>query len=117
MLSSRVSEAMQWFLVQEQEFTQLSLVNILQILQSAILAVGVAAGTCVCVFGVIADRLTVGDTVLFLALMAQLVSPLNGWASYYRQVDTGRVDMWECQLNKLCTWRGSLTAGLPWCKW
>lgn len=89
---------MLWSRMQEQEFTQLSLVNILQILQSAILALGVVAGTCVCVSGVIANRLTVGDTVLFLALMAQLVSPLNSWASYYRQVGPGIV--WNSEVEK-----------------
>jgi ABC-type transport system involved in Fe-S cluster assembly fused permease/ATPase subunit len=67
------------------EYQQLTLISTLQILQSIVLFFGVATGTCVCVAGVIAGRLTVGDTVLFLALMGQLIAPLNSWASYYRQ--------------------------------
>jgi ABC-type transport system involved in Fe-S cluster assembly fused permease/ATPase subunit len=74
-----------WWGLQVMENQQLTLISTLQILQSIVLFFGVATGTCVCVAGVIAGRLTVGDTVLFLALMGQLIAPLNSWASYYRQ--------------------------------
>ncbi len=43
--------------------------NALNVLQSAIMFVGVASGLVVCTGGVAAGRLTVGDTVLFLTLM------------------------------------------------
>lgn len=42
-------------------------------------------GLVVCVRGVVAGQLSVGDVVLFLALMTQLMAPLTYFSSYYRQ--------------------------------
>lgn len=44
------------------------------------------AGLVVCVRGIVSGKLTVGDAVLFLSLMSQLVAPLSFFGSYYRQV-------------------------------
>ena len=51
------------------------------------------AGLVVCVRGIVDGQLTVGDAVLFLALMAQLVAPLSYFGSFYRQIQKGLVDM------------------------
>jgi ABC-type transport system involved in Fe-S cluster assembly fused permease/ATPase subunit len=40
----------------------------------------------VCIRGIVAGHLTVGDAVLFLTLMNQLYAPLSFFGSYYRQV-------------------------------
>lgn len=37
--------------------------------------------------------LTVGDTVLFLTLMAQLYGPLNFFGTYYRVIQQYMIDM------------------------
>ncbi len=58
--------------------------NALNVLQSAIMFAGMASGLVVCTAGVAAGRLTVGDTVLFTTLMAQLYAPLNYFGTYYR---------------------------------
>ena len=45
---------------------------------------GVSSGLLVCVAGVQRGDLTVGDTVLYMALMAQLYQPLAFFGSNYR---------------------------------
>ena len=47
------------------------------------------AGLVVCVKSIVRGELTVGDAVLFLSLMSQLVAPLAFFGSYYRQVGWG----------------------------
>ncbi len=47
-----------------------------------------AAGLIVCVRGIVAGKLTVGDAVLFLSLMQSLMAPLSFFGSYYRQVSS-----------------------------
>lgn len=42
-----------------------------------------------CVRGVVAGELSVGDVVLFLSLMTQLMAPLTYFSSYYRQASFG----------------------------
>ena len=42
-----------------------------------------------CIRGIVAGALTVGDAVLFLTLMNQLYAPLSFFGSYYRQVRLG----------------------------
>ena len=42
-----------------------------------------------CVRGVAAGSLTVGDAVLFVAMMQQLTVPLAFFGSYYRQASPG----------------------------
>lgn len=39
-----------------------------------------------CVRGILAGKLSVGDAVLFLSLMNSLMAPLSFFGSYYRQV-------------------------------
>jgi ABC-type multidrug transport system fused ATPase/permease subunit len=75
---------------QAQEYLQLACISLLNIAQSALVFVGLALGLVVCVRGIVAGQLTVGDAVLFLSLMAQLVAPLSFFGSYYRQVMGGR---------------------------
>ena len=41
-----------------------------------------------CVQGVAQGTLTVGDAVLFIALVQQLSAPLNYFGSFYRQIQT-----------------------------
>lgn len=45
----------------------------------------------VCIRGIVAGKLTVGDAVLFLTLMNQLYAPLSFFGSYYRQVGGARL--------------------------
>ncbi|KAL4854966.1 ATP-binding cassette sub-family B member 6 [Chlorella vulgaris] len=78
---------------QAQEYLQLACISLLNIAQSLLVFVGLAAGLVTCVRGIVAGQLTVGDAVLFLALMAQLVAPLSFFGSYYRQIQKGMVDM------------------------
>ena len=46
-------------------------------MQSAVMFLGIGGGMLLCTGGVARGSLTVGDTVLFLTLMAQLYGPLN----------------------------------------
>lgn len=71
---------------QAQEYLQLACISLLNVAQSALVFVGLALGLVVCVRGIVAGQQTVGDVVLFLSLMAQLVAPLSFFGSYYRQV-------------------------------
>ena len=52
--------------------------------QSTIMFLGMSSGLLVCVAGVQRGDLTVGDTVLFMAMMAQLYQPLAFFGSNYR---------------------------------
>jgi ABC-type transport system involved in Fe-S cluster assembly fused permease/ATPase subunit len=52
--------------------------------QSLIMFMGASSGLLVCVAGVQRGELTVGDTVLYMALMAQLYQPLSFFGSNYR---------------------------------
>ena len=58
--------------------------------------IGVATGLLVCVAGVQRGDLTVGDTVLYMALMAQLYQPLSFFGSNYRCVCVGECEG-ECE--------------------
>jgi ATP-binding cassette subfamily B (MDR/TAP) protein 6 len=68
----------------------MAFLSLLSMVQSSVVWLGLAAGMVVCVFGVAAGTLTVGDTVLFLTMMQQLYVPLTYFGSYYRQVGAGR---------------------------
>ncbi|GIL87517.1 hypothetical protein Vretimale_1580 [Volvox reticuliferus] len=78
---------------QAAEFKSISSINLLNVVQSAIMFCGIASGLLVCAGGVSAGVLTVGDTVLFLSLMAQLYGPLNFFGSYYRTIQQYMIDM------------------------
>ncbi|GLI70029.1 hypothetical protein VaNZ11_014765, partial [Volvox africanus] len=75
------------------EFKSIYSINLLNVVQSAIMFCGIASGLLVCAGGVSAGVLTVGDTVLFLSLMAQLYGPLNFFGSYYRTIQQYMIDM------------------------
>lgn len=72
--------------LQAAEYWQMAFLSLLSMVQSSVVWVGLAAGMVVCVWGVAAGTLTVGDTVLFLTMMQQLYVPLTYFGSYYRQV-------------------------------
>ncbi|EFJ49390.1 hypothetical protein VOLCADRAFT_59332 [Volvox carteri f. nagariensis] len=78
---------------QSAEFKSMSSINMLNVVQSAIMFCGIASGLLVCAGGVSAHVLTVGDAVLFLSLMAQLYGPLNFFGSYYRTIQQYMIDM------------------------
>jgi ATP-binding cassette subfamily B (MDR/TAP) protein 6 len=50
---------------------------VLNVVQSGIMFLGISLGVMACTAGVANGALTVGDTVLFLTLMAQLYGPLS----------------------------------------
>ncbi|PNW75764.1 hypothetical protein CHLRE_12g561550v5 [Chlamydomonas reinhardtii] len=78
---------------QDAEFRSMSSINVLNVTQSAIMFIGIASGLLVCAAGVADHSLTVGDSVLFLSLMAQLYGPLNFFGSYYRTIQQYMIDM------------------------
>ncbi|KAL4429585.1 hypothetical protein ABPG77_008634 [Micractinium sp. CCAP 211/92] len=78
---------------QGQEYLQLACISLLNIAQSVLVFLGLAMGLVVCVRGIVSGVLTVGDAVLFLSLMNQLVAPLSFFGSYYRQIQKGLIDM------------------------
>ncbi|EFN54392.1 hypothetical protein CHLNCDRAFT_25066 [Chlorella variabilis] len=83
---------------QTQEYLQLACISLLNIAQSVLVFVGLALGEwfvslTVCVRGILAGKLSVGDAVLFLSLMNSLMAPLSFFGSYYRQVQKGLIDM------------------------
>lgn len=61
--------------------------------QSAVVWAGLAAGLVLCTAGVARGTLTVGDAVLFVAMVNQLYVPLTYFGSYYRQVQKALIDM------------------------
>ena len=67
--------------------------NALNVAQSGVVFVGMAAGMTVCTAGVADGSLTVGDVVLFVTLMQQLYAPLNFFGSYYRMLQSAMLDM------------------------
>eukprot|EP00879_Flechtneria_rotunda_P018678 GHRR01019601.1.p1 GENE.GHRR01019601.1~~GHRR01019601.1.p1 ORF type:complete len:623 (+),score=198.83 GHRR01019601.1:173-2041(+) len=78
---------------QNAEYRFLSSLNFLNVIQSGIMFVGITAGVMACTAGVSTGTLTVGDTVLFLTLMAQLYGPLNFFGTYYRVIQQYMIDM------------------------
>ena len=67
--------------------------NALNVAQSAVIFIGMAAGMVVCTAGVADGSLTVGDAVLFVTLMQQLYAPLNFFGTYYRMIQMAMLDM------------------------
>lgn len=67
--------------------------NALNIAQSAVIFVGLAAGMVVCTAGIADGSLTVGDAVLFVTLMQQLYAPLNMFGTFYRMIQNAMLDM------------------------
>ncbi|KAK9816458.1 hypothetical protein WJX72_000550 [[Myrmecia] bisecta] len=78
---------------QKVEYKLLATLNILNVLQSAVIFTGMISGLIVCCKGVANGSLTVGDAVLFITLMQQLSAPLNWFGSYYRSLQTNFIDM------------------------
>eukprot|EP00878_Enallax_costatus_P015689 GHUV01016437.1.p1 GENE.GHUV01016437.1~~GHUV01016437.1.p1 ORF type:complete len:820 (+),score=192.83 GHUV01016437.1:571-3030(+) len=75
------------------EYRFLSSLNVLNVVQSLIMFLGISCGVLACTAGVSQGVLTVGDTVLFLTLMAQLYGPLNFFGTYYRVIQQYMIDM------------------------
>ena len=50
--------------------------------------------------GVAKGTLTVGDAVLFIAMVQQLSAPLNYFGSFYRQIQTYMIDCVRTQLSQ-----------------
>ncbi|GBF99523.1 hypothetical protein Rsub_11957 [Raphidocelis subcapitata] len=78
---------------QTAEYSFSSSLNVLNVMQSAIMFAGISSGMLLCTAGVAKGTLTVGDTVLFLTLMAQLYGPLNFFGTYYRVIQQYMIDM------------------------
>lgn len=82
---------------QKEEFSSIFTLNILNTAQNIIVCVGLLAGSLLCawmvVYGKGADKLTVGDYVLFATYVIQLYVPLNWFGTYYRQIQKNFVDM------------------------
>jgi len=61
--------------------------------QRCILSSGLVCGTLLCVRGVAAGEMSVGDVVLFVAMLNQLAQPLNSFGNSYRTIQRAFVDM------------------------
>ncbi len=87
----RYDESMQrWEHAAVKSQTSLSLLNITQ---SAIIAVAVSLIMWRATVGVVADRMTIGDLVLVNAFMIQLYIPLNFLGVIYREIKQALADM------------------------
>lgn len=75
------------------DFKLTASMNALNVAQSAVIFIGLAAGMTVCTAGVADGSLTVGDAVLFVTLMQQLYAPLNFFGTYYRMIQSAMLDM------------------------
>ncbi|GAX77414.1 hypothetical protein CEUSTIGMA_g4860.t1, partial [Chlamydomonas eustigma] len=96
--SQQYAKAIQEY--QKADFISSASMNFLNVVQSLIMFLGASSGLLVCVAGVQRGELTVGDTVLYMALMAQLYQPLSFFGSNYRVIQTYMIDM-ENLLNLL----------------
>uniref|UniRef100_A0A7R9V3N9 Uncharacterized protein n=1 Tax=Chlamydomonas euryale TaxID=1486919 RepID=A0A7R9V3N9_9CHLO len=74
--------------------------NALNAIQSMVMFAGTASGLLVCLGAVSRGEMSVGDTVLYLALMAQLYQPLAFFGMNYRVIQQYMIDM-ENLLNLL----------------
>lgn len=86
------------------EYAFTSSLNALNVMQSAIMFAGMSGGILLCTAGVSRGTLTVGDTVLFLTLMAQLYGPLNFFGTYYRVIQQYMIDMENLLAVRRCGW-------------
>eukprot|EP00873_Tetraselmis_striata_P028768 jgi/Tetstr1/449032/TSEL_003800.t1 len=78
---------------QEVEYKLLASLNALNVVQSLVICTGLVCGMIVCVKGVAAGELTVGDVVLFVTMLNQLYAPLNFFGTYYRTIQQYMIDM------------------------
>jgi ABC-type protease/lipase transport system fused ATPase/permease subunit len=84
--SSLVSRLAEWT-------NQVSL-QLLNIVQSAVIGIGLTVGSLYCAWLVSVKReLTVGDYILFGTYILQLYSPLNFFGTYYRLIQQAFIDM------------------------
>jgi ATP-binding cassette subfamily B (MDR/TAP) protein 6 len=75
------------------EYKLLASLNALNVVQSLIISTGLICGMVVCVRGVAAGELTVGDVVLFVTMLNQLYAPLNFFGTYYRVIQQYMIDL------------------------
>ncbi|CRL01945.1 CLUMA_CG015208, isoform A [Clunio marinus] len=82
---------------QKEEFSSIFTLNILNTAQNIIVCSGLLGGSLLCAwmvaFGKGAEKLTIGDYVLFSTYIIQLYVPLNWFGTYYRQIQKNFVDM------------------------
>lgn len=82
---------------QKEEFQSIFTLNILNTAQNILICIGLLAGSLLCAYlvayGENADKLTVGDYVLFATYIIQLYVPLNWLGTFYRQIQKNFVDM------------------------
>eukprot|EP00043_Microstomoeca_roanoka_P013838 m.136026 g.136026 ORF g.136026 m.136026 type:complete len:877 (-) comp15861_c0_seq2:159-2789(-) len=67
--------------------------NLLNVIQSVVITVGMLIGTLLCGYMVAQGELTVGDFVLFISYIIQLYAPLNFFGTYYRMIQSSLIDM------------------------
>lgn len=96
--SKQYAKAIQEY--QRAEYLTSVSMNGLNIVQSLIMFLGVSSGLLVCLAAVQRGTMTVGDTVLYMAMMSQLYQPLAFFGSNYRVIQTYMIDM-ENLLNLL----------------
>ncbi|PLW37586.1 hypothetical protein PCASD_09054 [Puccinia coronata f. sp. avenae] len=77
---------------QRSEFMVMSSLYTLNLAQNAIIAVALLIGCLTVAFQVSAGRKTVGDFVLFVSYVAQLVGPLNQLGTLYRVIQQNLTD-------------------------
>eukprot|EP00798_Chlamydomonas_sp_ICE-L_P028995 gene28995-32187_t len=65
------------------EYKSSASLNLLNVVQSLIMFGGMSSGLLLCVNGVYQGRLSVGDVVLFIAMMSQLYTPLTWFGTNY----------------------------------
>eukprot|EP00041_Stephanoeca_diplocostata_P034068 m.1143203 g.1143203 ORF g.1143203 m.1143203 type:complete len:915 (+) comp24457_c0_seq16:87-2831(+) len=78
---------------QSHEWRSLASLALLNVSQSVIIAVGLAAGAILCGYDVSTGDLSVGDFVLFITYVAQLYAPLNWFGTYFRMIQAAFIDM------------------------
>lgn len=71
--------------------TQASL-NLLNVSQALVITLGLLGGCLVAAYRVTLGQMTVGDFVLFITYLNQLIRPLNWIGTYYRMINTYMID-------------------------
>ncbi|KAJ1915382.1 ATP-binding cassette-type vacuolar membrane transporter Hmt1 [Mycoemilia scoparia] len=78
---------------QEAEWKSTSTMNVLNVVQTFIIQVGLALGALLCAKRVLDGSLTLGDFTMYLNYIAQLYGPLNWFGTYYRVIQKNFIDM------------------------
>merc|ERR1711963_1214973 len=78
---------------QEKEWLSIGTMYGFNLLQNAVLNIGVLIGSLYCAFIISKGKLTIGGYILFGTYMAQLVGPLNQLAALYRNIQEAMINM------------------------